>query len=115
MENQQEREFTAEELAAQKEQMLQFYTESLPYLEAQLKYEEVLMKIDEVRYKRTHIQMQYAMMAQSQQEQELEPEDELEERGSDNDIDKEPSIPEQGKRKLRKGQSWLQLIKYRKE
>jgi hypothetical protein len=47
--------------------------------------------------------MQYAMMAQSQQEQELEPEDELEERGSDNDIDKEPSMPEQGKRKLRKG------------
>jgi hypothetical protein len=61
------------------------------------------MKIDEVRYKRTHIQMQYAMMAQSQQEQELEPEDELEERGSDNDIDKEPSMPEQSKRKLRKG------------
>jgi hypothetical protein len=30
MENQQERELTAEELAAQKEQMLQFYTESLP-------------------------------------------------------------------------------------
>jgi hypothetical protein len=104
MENQQEREFTAEEWAAQKEQMLQFYTDSLPYLEAQLKYEEVLMKIDEVRYKRTHIQMQYAMMAQSQQEQELGPEDELEEeRGSDNDIDKEPSMPEQGKRKLRKG------------
>jgi hypothetical protein len=48
--------------------------------------------------------MQYAMMAQSQQEQELGPEDELEEeRGSDNDIDKEPSMPEQGKRKLRKG------------
>ena len=103
MENQQEREFTAEELAAQKEQMLQFYTESLPYLEAQLKYEDVLMKIDEVRFKRTSIQMQYAMMAQAQQESELDLDDELEEKNSDNDIDKEPNIPEQGKRKLRKG------------
>ena len=99
MENQQERELTAEEMAAQKEQMLQFYTESLPYLEAQLKYEEVLMKIDEVRFKRTNIQMQYAMMAQAQKEADLE-EDET---GSDHDIDKEPNIPEQGKRKLRKG------------
>ena len=90
-------EFTAEELAAQKEQMLQFYTESLPYLEAQLKYEQTLAAIDEARFKRTNIQMQYAMMAQAQKE--VENEDE----GSDFDIDKEPSMPEQGKRKLRKG------------
>lgn len=96
MENQQEKEMTAEELAAQKEQMLQFYTESLPYLEAQLKYEEVLMKIDETRFKRTSIQMQYAMMMNAQNEVE-------EEEGLDNDIDNEPSVPEQGKRKLRKG------------
>jgi hypothetical protein len=95
MENQQEREFTAEELAAQKEQMLLFYTESIPYLEAQLKYEEYLMKIDEARYKRNTIQMQWAMMMQAQQEQESE--------GSDSDIDNEPNIPEQGKKKLRKG------------
>lgn len=97
MENQQEREFTAEELAAQKEQMLQFYTESVPYLEAQLKYETLLMQIDEARFKRNNIQMQWAMMMQAQQESELP------EEGSDNDIDKEPNIPEQGKRKLRKG------------
>lgn len=89
MENQQEREFTAEELAAQKEQMLQFYTESLPYLEAQLKYEETLLKIDEARFKRTNIQMQYAMMAQAQQEAEQE-------------LDEEESTPEQPKRKLKK-------------
>ena len=96
MENQQEKEFTAEDLAAQKEQMLQFYTESVPYLEAQVKYEELLLKIEEARFKRTSIQMQYAMMAQAQQEAEQE-------EGSDNDIDKEPNIPEQDKRKLRKG------------
>jgi threonyl-tRNA synthetase len=93
MENQQEKEFTAEELAAQKEQMLQFYTESLPYLEAQLKYEQTLAAIDEARFKRTNIQMQYAMMAQAQQEIETD----------ETDDDNEPSVPEQGKRKLRKG------------
>jgi hypothetical protein len=98
MENQQERELTAEELAAQKEQMFQFYTESLPYLEAQLKYEDVLMKIDEVRFKRTSIQMQYAMMAQAQQEAELEEEEE----GSDHDVDNQPNTPKQSKRRLRK-------------
>jgi len=95
MENQQEREFTAEELAAQKEQMFQFYTESLPYLEAQLKYEDLLMRIDEARFKRNSIQMQWAMMMQAQQEQEPE--------GDDSDIDNDPNIPEQGKKKLRKG------------
>ena len=89
MENQQEREFTAEELAAQKEQMLQFYTESLPYLEAQLKYEDLLMRIDEARFKRTNIQMQYAMMAQAQQEAEQE-------------LDEEESTQTQTKRKLKK-------------
>jgi hypothetical protein len=92
MENTQEKEFTAEELAAQKEQMLQFYTESLPYLEAQLKYEQTLAAIDEARFKRTNIQMQYAMMAQAQQDVE-----------TDEDTDKEPIEPEQGKKKLRKG------------
>lgn len=95
MENQQEKEMTAEELAAQKEQMLQFYTESLPYLEAQLKYEEVLMKIDETRFKRTSIQMQYAMMMNAQNE--------IEEEDLDDSSDNEPVAPEQGKRKLKKG------------
>jgi hypothetical protein len=72
MENQQERELTAEELTQQKENMLKFYTESLPYLEAQYQYEDLLLRIDEARFKRTNIQMQYAMMAQAQQEAELE-------------------------------------------
>ena len=97
MENQQEKEFTAEELAAQKEQMLQFYTESLPYLEAQLKYEQTLAGIDEARFKRTNIQMQYAMLMQAQQEQELENE------SSDDDVKSKSEEPEQGKKKLRKG------------
>lgn len=74
---QQEQNLTPEELAVRKEEMLKFYTESLPYLEAQFKYEELLMKLDEVRFKRTSIQVQYAMMMQgpgSEEEEEDLPE-----------------------------------------
>jgi len=70
MENQHEveEELTLEELTAKKEEMLKFYTESLPYLEAQEKYETLLASIDEARFKRTQIQMQYARMSQQEHE-----------------------------------------------
>jgi hypothetical protein len=68
MENQQETELTVEELIQKKEEMLQFYTESLPYLEAQEKYETLLANIDEARFKRTSIQIQYARLHQQEQE-----------------------------------------------
>lgn len=58
----QERVFTPEELEAKRKEMLKFYKDSMPYLKAQYEHEELLMKIDEVRFKRTSIQMQYAMM-----------------------------------------------------
>lgn len=97
MQNQQlEAEMTAEELAQKKEEMLNFYTESLPYLEAQFKYEEMLMKLDEVRFKRTNIQMQFAMMMQGPSEEELA-EMEKHNTGSDFDLDKE-SEPAKGKK-----------------
>lgn len=64
----QELDLTPEQLTERKEQMLSFYTESLPYLEAQLKYETLLTSIDEIRFKRTNIQMQYAMLASEMQE-----------------------------------------------
>lgn len=67
---QQEMNLTPEELAARKEEMLKFYTDSLPYLEAQYKYEDMLMKLDEVRFKRTSIQMQFAMMMQGPESEE---------------------------------------------
>ncbi len=51
-----------EELTAKKEEMLQFYTDSMPYLKAQLEYETMLSDIDEMRLKRTQIQMAYAQM-----------------------------------------------------
>ena len=73
MENQQfneaEEVLTAEQLAERKEQMLKFYTESLPYLEAQYKYEKVLADIDHERLRRTQYGMQYAMLMQEHQEE----------------------------------------------
>ena len=69
MENQQEQELTHEQLAEKKEQMLSFYTESMPYLSAQLAYEKIVLEIDEARFKRSSMQMQYAMMMQSQEEE----------------------------------------------
>jgi len=57
-----EMEMTPEQLEAQKEKMLEFYRNSMPYLRAQLDYEEMLLKIDEVRFKRSSIQYQFAAM-----------------------------------------------------
>lgn len=74
----QERVFTPEELEAKRKEMLKFYKDSMPYLKAQFEHEELLMKIDEVRFKRTNIQMQYAMMM-NQMEGEPEGEDTKEE------------------------------------
>jgi hypothetical protein len=68
--------------------MLQFYKQSMPYLKAQLSYEQILFEIDEMRFKRTQIQMQYAMMMNP-------PEIPDQEEGSDTDIDTK-------KRKLKK-------------
>jgi hypothetical protein len=65
-----------EDLAKKKKEMLDFYTESLPYLDAQHKYEETLMKLDEVRFKRAQIQMQFAMMMNPPEEMEDEPQPE---------------------------------------
>jgi hypothetical protein len=62
MENQQEKELSHEELMAKKEEMMNFYTEALPYLKVQHEYEDLLFKIDQARFNRTNIQMQYAML-----------------------------------------------------
>lgn len=64
---------TAEQMYQKKEEMINFYKESMPYLQAQHSYEEMLCKIDEVRFKRANIQYQFAMMsAGPEQEEELE-------------------------------------------
>lgn len=66
MENQQEQEnLSVEQLAQRKADMLNFYKDSIPYLNAQLDYEEMLLKIDEARFKRSSIAYQFAMMTQN--------------------------------------------------
>lgn len=70
MENQQE--LSPEELAERKEEMLTFYKESMPYLKAQYEYEKALSEIDEVRFKRAQIQMQFGMMMSEPEEEQQE-------------------------------------------
>ena len=66
MENQQnESQLTPEELAARKEEMKQFYDESLPYLESQVKYEKLLTEIEEARFKRSNWQYQWAVLMEN--------------------------------------------------
>jgi hypothetical protein len=67
-------ELSAEELQLKKDEMLKFYTESMPYLDAQYLYEKKLCEIDELRFKRANIQMQYAMMMTPPSEEDLEEE-----------------------------------------
>mgnify|MGYP006294759291 CR=1 FL=1 len=69
-----EMEMSPEQLAEQKERMLEFYKDSLPYLTAQLEYEKLLMQIDEVRFKRSSIQYQFAMLMNPPQEEDNEEE-----------------------------------------
>lgn len=73
MENQQFEEMTEQELTQRKEEMLMFYKESMPYLEAQLSYEKTLTEIEEQRFKRATYQMQWAMMMQNSEAPEQEP------------------------------------------
>jgi hypothetical protein len=76
MENQhQQEQLSEEEMQARKEEMLNFYKDSMEYLEAQHKYESLLADIDEARLKRASIQMQFAnLMAAQQEASEEEPE-----------------------------------------
>jgi len=82
MENQQnEAQLTPEELAVRKEEMKQFYDESLPYLESQVKYEKLLTEIEEARFKRANWQYQWAVLMENSKapvsEEDEDEEDEL--------------------------------------
>lgn len=76
MENQQlGDELTPEELEARRDEMKEFYEKSIPYLEAQSKYETLLTEVEESRFKRATMQMQYANMmaaAQGPEDEEFE-------------------------------------------
>lgn len=68
MENQQlGEELSPEELEARRDEMKEFYEKSIPYLEAQSKYEALLTEVEEARFKRASMQVQYTnMMAMAQ-------------------------------------------------
>jgi hypothetical protein len=68
MENQHnDEQLSPEQLEARRDEMKQFYEKSLPYLEAQAKYEKLLTEVEQARYQRATMQIQYAnMMAAAQ-------------------------------------------------
>lgn len=70
-----EMDLSAEELAIRKDEMLKFYEDSIPYLDAQLNYEKKLAEIDEVRFRRAQFQVQMAMMMNPQNHEELDEEE----------------------------------------
>ncbi len=94
MENQQMNEqLSAEQLEARREEMKQFYESSVPYLEAQAKYEKLLTEVEEARYKRATMQLQYATMMAATQP-------------SENDENEPTTFTEQapsGSKKLKRG------------
>lgn len=90
MENQQqEQELSHEELMARKEEMKKFYEESVPYLEAQCKYEKLLTDIEEARFKRAQFQYQFTiMMAQMQGKEGEEEQEEVEHKAPERKLKK---------------------------
>jgi threonyl-tRNA synthetase len=104
MENQQlEDQLTPDELEARREEMKEFYVKSVPFLESQSKYEKLLTEIEESRYKRATMQIQYAsMMAAAQGEIEMD-NDEMPAPSPPKSTQKAPTKPASTSRKLKKG------------
>lgn len=71
-------ELSPEQLEARRDEMKEFYEKSLPYLEAQAKYEKLLTEVEEARYKRATMQLNYASMMAAAQGPDLDDEDERE-------------------------------------
>lgn len=78
MEDLKNQQFTPEELAQKKSEMLKFYKDNAEYLEAQVKYERLLVEIDEVRVRRLKAQHEFAYLTMTP-EQEAEMRKQMEE------------------------------------
>ena len=89
---------TPEQLEERRQEMKDFYDKSLPYLESQSKYEKLLTEIEEARYKRATMQIQYATMVAATQQQMDEEDDDLPTQAPPRSVAKAPAA---GK-KLRK-------------
>ena len=90
-----------EELEARRDEMRQFYENSVPYLEAQAKYEKLLTDVEESRYKRATMQINYAsMMAATQgSDFDIDKDDDAEQESISKPLAQEPA----GDKKLKKG------------
>ena len=102
MKNQQMNEdLSPEELEARRDEMRQFYENSVPYLEAQAKYEKLLTDVEESRYKRATMQINYAsMMAATQgSDFDIDKDDDAEQESISKPLAQEPA----GDKKLKKG------------
>jgi len=67
-------EMTAEEIAAQKQELINFYKESSKSLKVQLEYEKLITEIEEVRLQRLVAQMRIAQLMAPAPENEEEDE-----------------------------------------
>lgn len=104
MENQHnDEQLSPEQLEARRDEMKHFYEKSIPYLEAQAKYEKLLTEVEQARYQRATMQFQYANMMAAAQGPDLD-EDEREDLRQDSVPPQRPTAqaPAGGK-KLRKG------------
>lgn len=70
-----EREFTPEEMQQQKEELIQFYTDAVPQLEAQLNYESLVADIEEARLRRVLAQARIAQIMAPPSEEEDDDQD----------------------------------------
>ena len=97
-------ELSPEQLEARRDEMKDFYERSLPYLEAQAKYEKLLTEVEQARYQRATMQFQYANMMAAAQGPDLDDEDEREDLRQNSVAPPKPvaQAPAGGK-KLRKG------------
>lgn len=71
-------ELSPEQLEARREEMKDFYQKSIPYLEAQAQYEKLLTEVEEARYKRATMQINYATMMAAAQGPDLDEDDDRE-------------------------------------
>ena len=95
-------ELSPEQLEARREEMKQFYEKSLPYLEAQAKYEKLLTDVEESRYKRANMQINYANMMAAVQNNSQDDDDDDDNYPQQEQPKPVPQAPIAGK-KLRKG------------
>jgi len=101
MENQQiqdERELTADELTARKNEMKQYFDEAVPFLEAQHKYEKLLAEISQYKLQRLQYDHQYALAMYQMNNPESSEEDKNEE-----GVSMEGRVNPETVRKLKKG------------